>query len=56
MNILAFIVSFGLFLLGIWLFAFAFQTPGYESVTFIGGIVACTIGVVIPIHVLKRID
>jgi hypothetical protein len=55
-NILAFIVSFALFVGGLWLMAFAFQTPGLESVTFIGGLLACTLAIVIPVHVLKRID
>lgn len=56
MNILAFIISFGLFVAGLWLMAFAFQTPGLESVTFTGGLLASTVAIMIPVHVMKRID
>lgn len=56
MNIIAFIISFGLFAAGFWLMGFAFQTPGLETVTFLGGLAACCVGVAIPVHVLKRLD
>lgn len=56
MNIIAFVISFVAFAAGIWLMGFAFQTPGLESVTFLGGLAACCVGVAIPVHVLKRLD
>lgn len=56
MNILGFIVSLALFVVGLWLMGFAFQTPGLESVTFIGGLAAATLSIMIPVHIMKRID
>jgi hypothetical protein len=41
---------------GIYMLAVAFSVPGYESVMFIGGILVSSIGIMIPIHLLKRID
>ena len=55
-KIIGFIVSFALFVGGIYMLAVAFSVPGYESVVFIGGILVSTLGVLIPIHLLKRID
>ncbi len=56
MNIAAFIVSFLLFAGGLWVMGAAFTATGYELVLFFLGIMSSTIGVFIPIHVLKRID
>jgi len=55
-NIAAFIVSFGLFAGGLWVMAAAFTATGYELALFFLGILCSTAGVMIPIHVLKRID
>jgi hypothetical protein len=55
-KIIGFIVSFALFVGGIYMLAVAFSVPGYESVMFIGGILVSSIGIMIPIHLLKRID
>jgi len=55
-NIIGFIISLGLFILGLYVMASAFSVVGYESLVFIGGILLSSIGVAIPIHLFKRID
>ena len=57
MNGFAFVFSFALFVAGLYLMGIAFDVPeslGY--VTFGGGILAVSLGMVIPVHILKRID
>lgn len=56
MKIIGFIVSFALFVGGIYMLAIAFNVHGFESVVFIGGILVSTIGLAIPVHLLKRVD
>ena len=56
MNIIAFVVSLALFVLGFYIMGNAFYVTGAEFPVFIGGILVSSIGVFIPIHVLKRID
>lgn len=56
MNIVAFIVSFLLFVGGIWLLGAAFSATGYELLVFFGGILCSTLGIFIPFQLLKRID
>lgn len=56
MKILGFIVSLVLFVGGIYLLANAFYVLGFESVVFVGGILVSTIGLVIPFHILTRVD
>jgi len=56
MNVVAFIVSFLLFAGGFLLMGYADTFVGFELVTFAGGIVMSSLGVFIPIHVLKRLD
>lgn len=56
MNIVAFIVSFGLFIGGLFMMGEAFAATGYELPIFLGGILVTTLGCLIPIHVLKRLD
>jgi hypothetical protein len=55
-NIAGFIVSFLLFVGGIWLLGAAFSATGYEALVFFAGIVCSAIGIFIPVHILKRID
>jgi hypothetical protein len=55
-NIVAFIISLGLFVLGLYVMGSAFYVEGAEFVVFMGGILLSSLGVFIPIHVLKRID
>jgi hypothetical protein len=55
-NIIAFLVSILLFLGGLYLMGSSFYVEGFEYIAFLGGILACSLGVAIPIHVLKRVD
>lgn len=56
MNGFAFVVSLAIFVGGLVLMGYAFYMPGYELIAFIGGILAVSFAVAIPVHVLKRID
>jgi hypothetical protein len=56
MNVVAFVISFALFIGGLWMMGEAFNLPGAELPLFLGGILVTTLGVAIPIHVLKRLD
>lgn len=56
MKIIGFIVSFVLFVGGIYIMGEAFNVEGLESLVFIGGILVTTIGAALPIHLFKRID
>jgi hypothetical protein len=52
MNVFYFIIAFAFFLLGIFLFAFAFDVQGYQAVMFLGGIASISIALFIPFHIL----
>lgn len=56
MNIVAFVFSFLVFVAGLFLMGYSFETAGYELVMFLGGILAISAAVAFPIHVLKRTD
>ena len=56
MNIIAFVISLALFVLGLYVMGEAFYVVGAEFPVFIGGILLSCLGVAIPVHVLKRID
>ena len=56
MNIVAFVVSFLLFAGGFLLMGYADTVEGFELVMFAGGILMSSLGVFIPIHVLKRLN
>ncbi|MCU1546547.1 MAG: rane protein [Homoserinimonas sp.] len=56
MNILAFIVSFALFVGGIVLMGYATEVDGFELAMFAGGILTVSVSIAIPAHVLKRAD
>ena len=56
MKIIGFVTSLVLFVGGIYVLGVAFTLPGYELVTFLGGILLSSIGIAIPVHLLKRID
>jgi hypothetical protein len=55
-NILAFVVSILIFLGGLYLMGSSFSVEGYEYLLFLSGILLSSLGVAIPIHVLKRVD
>ena len=56
MNIIGFLVSLVLFIGGFYLMGSAFYVTGLESVVFIGGILCSSLGLLIPVHILKRRD
>ena len=56
MNIIAFVISLILFVGGFYVMGEAFYVVGAEYPVFIAGILLSSLGVAIPIHVLKRID
>jgi hypothetical protein len=56
MNVIAFIISLALFVGGIVILGYSFSVVGYELPVFFGGILVTSLGVAIPIHLLKRID
>ena len=55
MNILMFIVSFGLLALSFVLFGISFTTPGLEAVLFFGGILAMTASFALPGRWLRNL-
>lgn len=56
MNVIAFVVSIVLFVGGFFLMGYSFEGHDLQALMFFAGIIVTTLGVVIPIHVLKRID
>ena len=56
MNVVAFVIAMGIFLLGLWLMSIAAELPGFEAVTFFGGILCAAVAVAIPMNVLGRAD
>ncbi len=55
-NIFAFVISLVLFVAGFYVMGSAFYVTGLESVVFFAGLIVSSIGLFIPIHILKRID
>ena len=57
MNIVGFVVAFILFVAGLLLMGYSFGPdvagPGFM---FIGGILAISVAIAIPVHVMKRIE
>ena len=56
MNIIGFVVSLVLFVAGFYIMGSAFYVTGFETAVFIGGILVTSLGLLIPVHILKRID
>lgn len=56
MNVVAFVFSFVIFIGGLALMGYASAVSGLELVMFLGGILAVSLAVAIPVHVLKRVD
>lgn len=56
MNVFAFVIAIALFIGGMAMFAYSFYAVGYEGVMFVGGILAVSAAIALPVHVLKRID
>ncbi|GAB3606944.1 hypothetical protein GCM10027413_23530 [Conyzicola nivalis] len=56
MNVIAFVVSLGLFVGGILIMGYSFDFEGFQLPSFFAGLLITSAGVALPIHVLKRID
>ena len=56
MNIIAFVISLVLFVAGFYIMGSAFYVTGAEGFVFVAGILCTSLGLAIPVHVLKRID
>ena len=55
-NIVAFIISFVLFVGGMVMMGYSFEPFPYQLELFSAGIAAVTLAVIVPVHILKRID
>ena len=56
MNGIAYAISLILFVGGILLFGMAFNAVGFEMLVFAAGVIAISVAIAIPFHVLKRTD
>lgn len=56
MNIIAFVFSLALFVAGFYVMGSAFYVVGLEAPVFFAGIICSSLGLFIPVHILKRID
>jgi hypothetical protein len=55
-KITAFVITLGLFLLGMILMGYAFEPGMPHGILFFSGIASVTVSLTIPFHVLKRVD
>jgi hypothetical protein len=53
MHILAFIIAMAAFVFGFFLFGLAFSVTAFQAVIFFAGIVAVSLAVAIPMHMLR---
>jgi hypothetical protein len=56
MKAIGYVVSFGVFLLGLFLMGLAFEITAFQPETFFLGLLAMCAGFFIPIHILPRIN
>lgn len=56
MRIVAFIIALAFFLAGLGLMGYAFGSGGAAFPMFFGGILLVAVSIIIPVHILKRID
>jgi hypothetical protein len=55
-KITAFVITLGLFLLGMILMGYAFEPGMPHGILFFSGIASVAVSLTIPFHVLKRVD
>jgi hypothetical protein len=55
-NVVAFLIAMGLFVLGMCLMSIAVGLVGLEAVMFFGGILCVSLAVAIPVNLLGRAD
>ena len=56
MNVLAFVFGAALFFGGIILFGYSWDGVVFDPWMFGGGILAVSLGIALPIHILNRLD
>ncbi|MBV0895390.1 hypothetical protein [Microbacterium sp. NC79] len=56
LTIVAFLLSFGLFIGGIFLLGRSFSVTGAEFAVFAGGLLMCTLGCMVPMHFMRLFD
>lgn len=56
MNVVAFLIAMGIFVVGLWVMSIAPELPGFEALTFFGGILCASVAVAIPVNLLGRGD
>lgn len=56
MNVVATIIALGLFVFGMWVMSIAPEVAGFQAATFFSGILAVSLSLAIPFHVLGRAD
>lgn len=56
MNIVAFVIGFILFVGGLVLFGYAWDGAAFDGIMFTAGLLAISLAVAIPYHLLKRVD
>jgi len=54
MNIVPFIIAFAIFILGMFLFGLAFSVTVFQGAIFIAGILAISLSLAIPFHLLRN--
>lgn len=54
MNVVAFLIAMGFFVFGLWLMGISVSLPGFEAVTFFGGILCASLALAIPMNILGR--
>lgn len=55
-TVIAFIVTFVLFVGGMYLFGLAFTLDQFQAPVFAGGIIAISLALAMPAHLLSRTD
>ena len=55
-NVVAFLIAMGFFVLGMWIFGIAPELAEFQAVTFFGGILCIALAVAIPVNILGRGD
>jgi hypothetical protein len=53
MNVVAFIVALAIFVFGFWLFGLAFSVTVFQLPIFFAGILAVSLSVALPVHILR---
>lgn len=56
MNVVAFIITMGLFTFGLWLMGNAQHVAGFEALVFFCGILSVAAAMAIPMNILGRRD